>query len=152
MSSRWDYLYDLRPVSLTAHLIAELARIVAERITAWPPPIDGWASERERARFEPLVAMGAPRPDEAVFREAFRLARWELGREVEAVDDYMRHERWRELAGPDTLDAIIFLWRYLTEELLTAQEATEGRVRRHELITCLDDIERRVFTGRVITF
>lgn len=150
MSARWDYLFDLRPVPLAAHLVTEVARLIADRLRAWPPPIEGWESARDRMRFEKLVAPGASRPDEAIFREAFRLARWEIANDFEAVDDYMRNERWRARIPPGGLDALVFISRYLTEELFALGEATEGRIRRRQLLECLDEAERRSFAGRII--
>lgn len=150
MSSRWDYLYDLKPVPLASHLLAEVAKLIADKLIDWPPPIEGWASAREQSRFEALVGPGSVRPDDAICREAFRLARWELTNEIEAVDDYMRHERWRAHMPQDSLDALVFLSRYLTEELLALGEATEGRIRRRQLVECLDEVERRWLGGRII--
>lgn len=151
MRQRWDYLYDLRPVPLASHLVAEAAKLIADRLIGWPPPIEGWSSEREQRRFEALVGPGSARPDDAILREAFLLARWELLNDVERVDDYMRNERWRAHMARDGLDALVFLSRYLTEELLSLSEATEGRIRRRQLIECLDAVERHVLGSRLIT-
>lgn len=142
MSSRWDYLYDLKAVPLEEHLLKEAARGLAERLLAWPPEILEWSSAADRLRFEPLLAPGTPRPSALVFREAFRLARWELERDYEAIDSYMRCEAWASSLPKSGYDALVFLYKYLTEEMLAIGDATEGRIGRKALSACLSETER----------
>jgi hypothetical protein len=144
VSSRWDYLYDLKPVPLEEHLLSEAARDLAERLLAWPPEILEWSSASDCQRFGHLVAPGSPRPSALVFREAFRLARWELAREYEEIDSYMRREAWAEVIPRDGYDALVFLYKYLTEEMLALSDATEGRIGRKALSSCLSETERRM--------
>lgn len=142
MPSRWDYLFERKPVPLMEHLLEEVARLVAKELARWPPAVE--LDEATGARFAPLLGPDAPRPAPEVFREAFRLARWELQRELEAYDDYLRNRRWLErgLAPGDRL-ALELISRWLLEQLLALGEATEGRVNRRLMLDCLERIERR---------
>jgi hypothetical protein len=145
MPSRWDYLYDLKPVPIQEHLIEELGRLLAEDLAQWPLRIEQWSSPEEAARFARLLAPGSVRPDPKVYAEAFRLARLELTREFDSIDDYMRNERWRQFTpSGDGFDALILLWRYLNEAALAILEATRGRLKRAQMADCLLRAERRM--------
>lgn len=147
-SSRWDHVYGLKPVPLVEKLAEEASKLVAEDLREWPPEVESFATARDEARFQPLLAPGSPRPDDKVFAAAFHLARLELSREVEVIDEYMRNERWREVTPPGRgFDALLFLSRYLTELMLALAEATEGRVKRPQLVEILTRAERRLLTG-----
>jgi hypothetical protein len=144
--SRWDLLLDRKPVDLQEHLVEEVSKLLAADLDGWPLPIQELDLETGR-RFSGLVTGEVPRPAEAVFTESFRLARWELEREVAAVDDYMRNERWAQAGlAPADKPALLFISRWLTEQLLSLSEATEGRVKRPRLVDCLDRIRRRALT------
>lgn len=144
MAGRWDFLYELKPVPLTEHLVEELAKVVASEISRWPLALDSFAAPEDAARFAPLLAPDAPRPDAKVYQAAFLLARLELEREFERIDEFMRHERWRAYASPGpSYDAMILLSRMLTEQMLAVLEQTEGRVGRARLVECLRRAERR---------
>ena len=145
---RWDHLYELKPVPLAEHFVAEAAKLLARDLAGWPPQVEAWASPADEARFGPLLSPGAPRPDDRIFAEAFRLARLELMREVEQIDEYMRNERWRQVAAPGRgFDALLFLSRYLTEQMLAIAEATEGRIKRAMLVDLLLRAERALLGG-----
>ena len=142
---RWDHLYELKPVPLSEALVEEAARLLAQDLALWPPAVESWTSEQDAARFGPLLAAGAPRPEAGVWAAAFRLARLELMREFEQIDEFMRSEGWRAHFGPGAgLDQMIFLSRYLTEHMLSLAEATEGRIKRAQLVDLLLRAERRL--------
>lgn len=142
---RWDHLYELKPVSLGEAFVEEAAKVVAKDLQGWPPPVEGWHSPQDEARFGPLVAPGSARPDAKIFAAAFRIARLELMREFEQIDEFMRNERWREFTAPGAgVDAMLFLSRYLTEQMLAIAEATEGRIKRPMLVDLLLRAERRL--------
>jgi hypothetical protein len=151
MSSRWDYLFDQKPVELAEHLLEEVAKLLGEDLAAWPLPIQELDLETGRA-FAPLLEPDFPRPNEAVFAEAFRLARWELEREIDAIDEYMRNRRWEErgLAPGDKL-ALLFISRWLVEQLLALREATQGRLSRPALVDGLERTRRRLFERVALT-
>jgi hypothetical protein len=148
MAGRWDFLYEVKPVPLREHLVEELGRLVAEDLSRWPLAVESFAIPGEATRFAPLLEGGAPRPGPAVFRAAFLLARLELERELEQIDDYMRNERWRPGVHPGAAyDAMILISRYLTEQMLSVLERTGGRVPRARLVECLRRAEQRLIAG-----
>jgi hypothetical protein len=135
---RWDHLFELKPRPLAEQLIDEMARLLAQDLSHWPPPVEAWTSEADRKKFAPLFKAEAIRPDGATFREALRLARLEMKRDVPAIDDYMTREQWRSAGVPqrDFL-ALLFLHQWLVEQMLALNEATEGRIKRSQLEECL---------------
>lgn len=151
MASRWDFIHDLKPVSLSEHLVEEVSKLLCKDLGAWPPEIESWEASRDEARFRKLFEPGAKRPDDKVFTVSFRLARLELLREYEQIDEFMRNERWRDFAEPGyDYEAMIFLSKYMTEEMLGIAEMTQGRIKRVQLVDCLLRAERKLLAGRVI--
>ncbi|MBI5546495.1 MAG: hypothetical protein HY901_21650 [Deltaproteobacteria bacterium] len=145
MGSRWDHLYEIKPVPLAEHFVEEVSKLVAKDLTEWPLAIESWTSAQEEERFKPLLGPDSSRPDGRVLGEAFRLARWELMREFEQIDEYMRHERWREVTPAGRgVDQILLVCRYLTEQMLAIIEATGGRIKRPQLVDLLLRAERRL--------
>ncbi len=141
MPSRWDFLLDQKPVPLAEYLLDEVAKLLVKDLSQWPPPV------RE---LEPSLAAGlhgvleSRRPPDALFEEAFRLARLDLERQLEAYDDYVRNRRWLERGlAPEHKPALLFLTRFLIEQMLSLGEATEGRVHRKAMLSCLERAERR---------
>lgn len=142
MPSRWDSLLDQKPVPLAEHLLSEAAKLLGRELSKWPievREIDMSVGREAAAVLEP----GALRPADAVFREAFRLARWDLQRAHDAYDDYMRNRRWLErgLAAEDRA-ALLVISRWLVEQMLSLGDATESRFKRPQMIECLDRTER----------
>jgi len=144
MPSRWDHLFDLKPVALLDHLLEEVAKLLAKDLQRWPPPVEELDLDTGGA-FAPLFTEARPRPAPAVYTEALRLTRWELERETEAYDDYMRNKRYLERGlAPDDRLPLLFLSRWLTEQMLGLGEATEGRVKRKHMLQGLDLLESRL--------
>ena len=144
MPSRWDLLLDQKPIPLVDHLLAEVAKLVARDLSRWPLPVEDLDLSTGR-QFASLFAPDSKRPGEAVFAEAFRLARWELRRELDAYDDYLRNRRYlaRGLA-PDDRPALLLINRWLVEQMLSLGEATESRLKRPQMLECLDRIARHL--------
>jgi hypothetical protein len=140
MRSKWEAVLDSRPVPLSEHLLAECSKLFARELKVWPPELDEVSTEAAA-----LLGAAAGPPTLEVLREAFRLARWDLGRELEVYDDYMRNRRWAE-AGLSAGDRpmLLFLSRFIEEQLLALGEATEGRVNRKAMLRVLDLTERAV--------
>ncbi len=143
MASRWDYLFETKPVPMMDHLLEEVAKLLAKDLRQWPPPVQEVDLD-VGGTFAPLFTEPTPRPAEAVYDEALRLSRWELEREHEAYDDYMRNKRYLErgLAPTDRL-ALLLLNRWLVDQMLGLGEATEGRVNRRLMLKCLERLEAR---------
>ncbi|MFP2897115.1 hypothetical protein [Corallococcus sp. 4LFB] len=147
MPSRWDHLFDLKPVTLVDHLLEEVARLLAKDLESWPPPVQD-LDPATLGEFAPLFQEATRRPDAAVYTEALRLARWDLAREFDAFDDYVRNKRYLErgLTAEDRVP-LLFLTRWLTEQMLGLGEATQGRIKRPLMRDCLDRLEARL-SGR----
>jgi hypothetical protein len=145
MSTRWDHLLDRKALTLVDALMTEIAKQLAEELLGgWPPPVESLDAQTG-AEFAAVLAPGAPRPPSAVLLEAVRLARWDLLREHDAFDDYVRNQRWRERNLDDGLrPAILFVARWLVEQTLSLGDATEGRVKRKDLVVAIDRLEKRL--------
>jgi hypothetical protein len=142
MRSRWERLLDQKPIPLLEHLLDEVARMLGQELQAWPLSIEELDVATGRG-FAGLLAENAPRPPQQVFSEALRLARWDLERATDAVDDYFRNRRYAEAGLADTdRPALLFVSRWLLEQLLSLQESTESRVKRADMARVLDRLER----------
>lgn len=141
-AGRWEFLEGVRAIGAAEAIARELAKQLAEELRGWPPAVE-LGDEPQARKFAPLFASGARRPSAAALREGFRLARWEMQHDLEAIDYYLRNDHAGR-AAPDPYDrlALEFVWRYLTEALLVVREATEGRVKRRDLLVALDLAER----------
>lgn len=141
---RYDWMYELRPVPLKEKVVEEVARHVARDLRSWPPPVEEWLSEPDRARFAPLYEEPA-RPGDPLLRYAFRMVRMELEREYEAIDFEMRNESWRR-HGPTERDrdSMLLLVRWLTDVLLAVREHSGQRLTRADLVEVVRRIERLV--------
>ncbi len=143
--SRWDFVYDLKPIELKQHFINEASKLLAKDLEKWPLQIDAWESASAEARFRHLVQPDSRRPDDRVYEAAFHLAKLEMEREFEQIDEFMRNERWRAYGADEYgRDAMLLLTRWLTEHLLAIVEATEGRIKRPMLVELLEKMEREL--------
>jgi hypothetical protein len=142
MPSRWDFLLDQKPVPLLDHLVVEAARLLADELGRWPLAVQE-LDAATGASLAPFLEAGSRRPPEAVFGEALRLARWDLDREHEAYDDYVRNRRYLA-SGLSEADkpALLFISRWVLEQLFALADATEGRVDRRALGRVLDGVAR----------
>ncbi len=140
MPSKWDFLLDQKPVPIREHLLKACAELFAKDLKAWPPPV-----EEVTGADAALLQDAKEPPAPELLRQAFLLARFDLSRELEAYDEYMRNRRWLE-AGlqPKDKPMLLFLSRFIEEQLLSLKEATEGRVDRPALLRVLDLTERAV--------
>lgn len=144
MPSRWDSLLETKPIPIMDQLLEEVARLLTKDLSQWPPPVQEIDLDTG-GTFAPLFLEHPPRPSPAVYSEALRLAHWELAREFDAYDDYMRNKRYLErgLAPTDRL-ALLFLNRWLVEQMLGLGEATEGRVKRPMMRQILEKVEAKL--------
>lgn len=145
---RWDFLEGVRPQTAADAVAAEAAKVLADELRRWPPAAVEWTDSATRERFAPLYAEGAPRPAQGAYTEAFRLARWELEHDVEAIDFYQRNDHAaRALATAHDRLALELLWKLLTEWMYELAERTENRLKRRHLLACLDEAERRLLAA-----
>ncbi len=142
MSNRWERLLEQKPIPLLEHLLDEVARLLKDELQAWPLSVQELDLATGRG-FAELLSVGSARPAEALFQEALRLAGWDLERATDAVDDYFRNRRYLK-AGLAEADrpALLFVSRWLVEQLLSLGEATSGRVRRKEMVAVLERLTR----------
>jgi hypothetical protein len=141
--SRWDLVLDSKPVPIVEHLLDEVAKLLAADLAQWPLPVLDLDPEAGRT-FAPLLEPGSERPDEAVFEEAFRVARWELEREIDASAEYFRNRRFTARGLPeDARTPILFISRWLVEQLLSLREHTHSRITRPQLVQCLERTAQR---------
>jgi hypothetical protein len=143
MPSRWDHLFEQKPVALMDHLAEEVSTLLATDLKKWPLPLVEIDLEAGKA-FTPWALGEEPRPSPVVFHEGFKLARWDLCHETEAYDDYFRNQRWAEL-GLTAHDkpALMFLGRWLLDQLTALREATQNRVNRSGLLRILERTEKK---------
>lgn len=135
--SKWDLILSQKPVPLVQHLLEEISKLLAQELGYWPPRLldDALPS---------VVAEARERPSPLLYRAAFTLTRFELAHEHEAYDDFLRNQRWL-VEGLHVTDKpmLLFLTRFLTEQVLALAEATEGRIKRAQLRELVDSVERR---------
>lgn len=144
MASRWEHLLDQKPIPLAEHLLNEVAKLLAKDLSRWPLPIEELDPVTGQ-KFAALLAPGQPPPSAAAYTEALRLARWELARETDAYDDYMRNRRWLEHGlAPGDKAQLLLLSRWVVEQMLGLGEATEGRIRRPQMLQCLERLEHEL--------
>ncbi len=143
--SKWDLVLGSRPVPIVEHLLDEAAKLFAKDLAVWPPAVDAFDATTGAALVE-LLAHEPPPPDAKLYAEAFRLTLLDLERDLDAYDDYFRNERYSEagLARSDR-PMLLFVSRFMTEQLLGLGEATEGRLTRPRLIEVLDRTRRHFF-------
>jgi hypothetical protein len=144
--SKWDLILDQKPIPLLAHLLEEVAKIFARDLGHWPPRVEDFDPQTGR-KLSDLLAESPLAPDPRLYREAFVLTRFDLGRELEASDDYLRNQRWMASGLPaKDRGMLLFLSRFMAEQLLGLAEATEGRVTRPHLLDVLARTERHFFS------
>ncbi len=140
--TRWDLILDQKPRPLLEHVLDEVAKLFAADLSAWPPKIEAF-DEVTGVKLAALVAETPRKPGLSTFHQAFHLTRLDLGRQLDAYDDYLRNQRWLE-AGLTAKDKpmLLFLSRFMTEQLLALGEATHGRVTRAVMLDLLARTER----------
>ena len=142
MSNRWERLLEQKPVPLLEHLLDEVARLLRRELQQWPLTVQELDAATGRG-FAELLSSDSARPPEAVFTEALRLARWDLERATDAVDDYFRNRRYRE-AGLSQADrpALLFISRWLVEQLLALGDVSPDQVKRQQMVAVLARLGR----------
>lgn len=139
MPSRWEHVLDLKPVPLVDHLVDEVAKLFAAELSRWPLEVSDLSLGPESRAWAQFLLPDAPKPSVLEWKEAFRLARWDLSRELEAYDQYMRNAQWTEVGLPQEARALLlFLSRYVLEQLLALGEATNGRIDRQKKLAVLE--------------
>lgn len=138
--SRWEWLEGIRPQTPVKWAVTQMAKILLEELSSWPPEID-WTDAGAEGRYGELFAAGAPAPSDAAFEQAITRAGWELTRDYDALEHYRRNNLL-EQACPSSYDrlASAFIETYLTEAFFELFERTESRVKRRDALACLDQL------------
>ncbi len=124
-------------------LADEVVKTLVHDLSAWPPPVSEWFDRDKEKRFAPVLGPGAARPSSSVLSAAFELARWELERRYDALDDFARNDRARSIASdPGERLALEFLHAWLTDSMLELLEVSP--LRRPRLVDCLARAEKRL--------
>lgn len=141
----YEWLYQSESQPLKSFVLDEVAKLLAAAVESFPPIIEEWERPEMRERFEPLLARVRGRPSDASVKIALRLYRWELEREVEAIDAWMRGEHWRETgAGPEDLELALFLWHFWVDQTFAFKEFAQGKFAQHELLGLADRLDTRL--------
>ena len=141
MSDRWERILDRQPVSHHDHLLDEAAKLLLGDLRTWPLPIEE-IDEQTGAGIAEFFAPDAPRPSAAVLAAALKLARWDLDRDHEAYDDFIRNRRYQESGITEgERPVLLFVSRWVLEQLLALSDATDGRVDRRALLRLVDRVE-----------
>lgn len=142
VSDRWERILDRKPVPLQEQLLDEAAKLLLTELRQWPLPVEE-IDARTGTGIAELLAPDAPRPSLAVLASALTLVRWELGRDHDAYDEYMRNRRYQDAGIPESeRPALLLVSRWVLEQLFSLADATEGRVDRRALLGLVDRLER----------
>lgn len=140
---RYDWLYERQKQPIKQYLVERFAGELAGELAAWPPADLAWETEALRRRWQ---AGAAGPPGERVIRYALELARLDLQRRWDEIDQRMEREAdgwWRT---PEERLAGQLLVRLLTERCLWLKEQASGaRLTRDDLCGALELVERRLF-------
>jgi hypothetical protein len=140
--TRWDLVLERKPIPVIEHLLEEVSKLFAEDLLSWPPVIDAF-DPVTGASMALLLADQPERPDARLFRQAFRLTRFDLSRDFDALDDYWRNMRFLEVGlTPGDKPMLMMMTRFMSEQLLALGEATDGRVTRPRMLDALSRTER----------
>jgi hypothetical protein len=139
---RWDFLYDRQRQPVKEWVLDRFAAELAGELRAWPPPDLEWSSDAERARWG---AGAAAHPRDEVVRLALEVARLDLAREFERMEEHLSREAYR-LEAPAERSAVHLLARLVTEACLELKERADRlRLGRPDLISAVDRVERQLF-------
>jgi hypothetical protein len=140
---RYDWLYERQKQPVKQYILERFAGELAEELRAWPPPDMEWESEALEGLYQ---AGAAAPPREAVVRYALDLARLDLRREFEAIEQSLAGDGSGTLQSDAERAAVHLLVRLVTERCLSLKEYAEGaRLSREDLVGALGLVERALF-------
>jgi hypothetical protein len=140
---RYDWLYERQKQPVKQYILERFAAELGDELRAWPPPDLEWESEALRLRYQEGAATP---PRQAVVRFALELARLDLQREFEAIEQRLAGDGGGALQSDAERAAAHLLVRLLTERCLSLKEYAEGaRLTREDLVGALGLVERALF-------
>ncbi len=147
-NKRWEWLEGIRPQTPVQWAVTEMAKILREELSDWPPEL-AWTDPAAEERHHELFTADARAPSYAALDQAITRTGWDLARDHQALEHYRRNNLL-ERACPEPYDrlASAFIESYLTEALLELIERTANRVKRRDAISCLDQLSRLLRSTR----
>ena len=141
---RYDWLYERQKTPVREYILERFAGELADELLAWPPPDLEWESEPLRLRWQ---AGAEARPRDEVIRYALEIARLDLRREFEAIEQALAGGAAARAWQTDAERAAgHLLVRLLTERCLSLKEYADGaHLTREDLVGALGLVERRLF-------
>ncbi len=138
----YEWIYETESQPLKEYVLDVVAKQLAIAAEQFPPRVEEWERPDLQARFAPLLEKTFGRPRLGVLRVSLKLYRWELEREVEAIDQFMRNNGWEdESLDPTEVETAIFLWHYWVDQTLAFKEYAGNKFKHAELIGLADRIE-----------
>ncbi|HEX9603410.1 MAG TPA: hypothetical protein VF973_06615 [Myxococcales bacterium] len=144
---RWDHLVDRKPQELKDYVLDQVADRVAAELRSWPPALDEWLDESARRRFRAAIDRPSA-PGVSTLRVACEMARRELLRDYDLIDQFWRSGPHRELLSDELEETTAhFVIQYLVDAALAFQELAQGKFARSDLVALLEKIEDRLLQG-----
>jgi hypothetical protein len=141
--SRWEWIEGIRAETPSQVAVRELGKVLVSELKEWPPAVE-WSDEGSRQRYAEIFAPDSVAPSSAVVAECFKVVRWELLRDFDAIGYYERNHEL-EKACPTRKEQLswAFLRSYFSEAFFELIERTENRVTRRDLLAGMDELELR---------
>lgn len=143
-SNRLDWIYAQKPVPAGDAYLDLVGRELFELCRALPFSCEEieFLQEGARRRFaDHLEEMRIP--SRALMLLLADLLQWELERDYDRIDDFMRNERYRDVATSAVdVHTMHFLQQVLLDRLLERQENSSRPLRRLQLLRAVDSFRR----------
>jgi hypothetical protein len=145
--NRWERILDRKPQDLADYVLDQIADALAKDVRDFPPPGIEWVDEQLHGRYAQVLSRPSKPPLET-YRVACELARQEMLRDYQRIDQFCKSQQFRELL-PDALEeqTAHFLTRYFVDSALAFQEHGKGKFKRRDLVTLVEKIEDRLLRG-----
>ena len=127
--SRWEHILDRKPQELADYVLDQIADALVVDLREFPPAGIEWLDDAAHARYAQVLERKGKPPLET-YRVAVTLAREEMLREYERIDEFCRSPQFRALC-PDELEE-------RTAHFLTRPRCADTRWRRRRGAANLD--------------
>lgn len=118
-SSRIDRLYEQKPLATVDLYLGLVGLELFEICRNFPPPLQDvdFLSEQDLARYAKLWPQMRS-PDAKMMQELARILDWEIDRDIETIDRYMRSQAYAEAAPDDAARAVLHLLHQVLFDLM----------------------------------
>lgn len=141
----YAWLYEKQSHPLKEWVLDEVAKVLIDAVENFPPQVEEWERPDLKERFAPLLEEIKPPLNRDALRLALKLFRWEIEREYELIDSYMRghhHQEYR--LDAQNLELALFLWHLFTDQMLAFMEVGTGKFLRKEMLGLVERLESRL--------